>query len=93
MGIFGYCTIDSEANLNSRIAAIGISFLLPFFIVSLSKEMKGLERLLKLGTGLILYVPLGIIYLGFPYAFISGLVPCLFIATAVLYYGDTLIKS
>ena len=90
--IFGFLTIDSWANLNSRVGAFILSFFLPFFIVYKTREMADLERLLKFGSGLMIYMMIISIIAGFPHAFTSGLVPSLTIALGMLYYGGKLLE-
>ncbi len=93
IGIFGYLTLDSNANMNSRFGALLLSFLIPITIVFLTTKMNGLERLLKYGSGLIFYLLLIWGNLGFPIGFMSGLFICIAIALAVLFYGQYLIKE
>lgn len=82
MTIIGYMTIDSEANLNSRLGGLLLSFFISIFIVFLTTEMNGLRRLLFFGSGYILYFVLFLAIHGFVDGFISALFPCLLIATA-----------
>lgn len=90
ISIIGYLTLDSEANLNSRLAAILVSFFIPYFIVTKSEQMHGLERMLKFGAGFIFYAILSGIMVGLPMAIQFCLLPCLIIGLATLYYGDRL---
>jgi transcriptional regulator with XRE-family HTH domain len=92
MTIIGYLTLDSEANLNSRIGAFLLSFFIPFFITFKTRRMKGIERMLKFGIGFIAYIFIALFKLEFQVAFMTGLVPCLMIGLAILYYGKELIK-
>ncbi|MEZ4906889.1 MAG: helix-turn-helix transcriptional regulator [Saprospiraceae bacterium] len=91
IGIIGWMTIDSEANLNSRFAGFLLSFFIPFFIVFFTQNMDSTVRLFKFGIGCLLYVITTIIIVGFPYAFVSGLIPCLTICIFTLYYGEKLL--
>lgn len=91
MSIFGFLTIDSWANINSRVGAFILSFFLPFFIVYKTQDMSGLERLLKFGSGLLIYIIVFSIISGFPHAFTSGLLPSVTIALGMLYYGGKLV--
>lgn len=96
MLIFGYSTLDSEANLNSRLCAFLLSFLIPFFIVYKTPKMNNIERLLKFGSGFIFYI-FAVFFMrglltGLQIGLFSGLFPCLIIALSVLYYGNYLIK-
>jgi len=93
MGIFGYLTLDSEANLNSRFGGILLSFFLPFFIVWKTNKMSGIERMLKFGSGFILYIILVFVKNGFPTGFGTGLFICLALALGILFYGNLLIKK
>ena len=88
--VIGFLTLDSEANLNSRVGGILVSFLLPLVILFLTPTMSGLERLLKFGTGFILYFIMTMIIQGFVVGFITTLFPCLLIAIVVLYYGGVI---
>lgn len=90
--ILGFMTLDSEANLNSRIGGFLLSFFIPFFIVYQTTNMNGLERMLKFGFGMIAYIIAATIILGFPQAFTTGLLPVLVISLGVLFYGEKLIK-
>jgi len=87
MMIIGYLTLDSEANINSRIGAYLLSFFIPIFIVLKTKNMGGLERMLKFGFGFIFYIGMALIMVPFPATLLTGLIPCLVIALATLYYG------
>lgn len=88
MSVIGYLTLDTAANLNSRIGALLLSFFLPAFIVSKTKSMTGLERMLKFGFGFIAYIGLSIVFVGIPQAFVTWLIPCLVLGLGVLFYGD-----
>lgn len=92
MMIFGYLTIDINAQTNSVIGGLLLSIFLPFFIVFLTQKMGPLERLLKFGSGFIVYFFLFLFAHGFPQGFVSGLYPCLLICVTVLYFGDNLTK-
>ena len=87
MMIIGFLTLDSEANINSRIGAYLLSFFIPIFIVLKTKNMSGLERMLKFGFGFIFYIIMALIMVSFPQTLLTGLIPCLVIALATLYYG------
>ncbi|MBI5914464.1 MAG: hypothetical protein HY842_03745 [Bacteroidetes bacterium] len=87
MSIIGYLTLDSDANPNSRIGAFLLSFFIPIFIVYKTRNMDAIERMLKFGFGFISYIILSLIMVGFPQAFVTGLIPCLVVALATLYYG------
>ncbi len=97
MCIFGFTTLNSVANANSKFAALLLSFLLPFFIVYNTPKMKNIERFFKFGSGFIIYIILMFsihgLLVGIREGLLSGLFPCLIIALSVLYYGNYLIKS
>jgi transcriptional regulator with XRE-family HTH domain len=92
MGIIGWATLDSDANINSKFAGFLLSFFIPIFIVFMTKNMSKTERLLKFGSGFLLYIILSLIIVGFPGAFISGLLPCLSICLLTLFYGDKILN-
>jgi transcriptional regulator with XRE-family HTH domain len=91
MLIFGYLTLDSEANLNSRMGAFLLSFFIPIFIVFKTPQMNRIERMLKFGFGFISYIIITL-FIQYKVAIMSGLVPCLLFALAVLFYGNELLK-
>lgn len=92
MAIIGFLTIDSNANTNSLFGGFLLSFFMPLFIVILTKQMSGIERLLKFGFGYIAYVVLIIILHGFALGFSSGLFPCLLLNVSILYFGKDLMS-
>ena len=96
MLIIGFLTLDSNANINSRIGALLLSFFIPFFIVLLTQKMNALERMLKFGTGFLVYIVLLMIIQGFREGFSAGLRTdlflCLIISVGVLYYGKVILK-
>jgi transcriptional regulator with XRE-family HTH domain len=92
MVIIGWTTLDSEANVNSKFAGFLLSFFIPIFIVLMTNNMSKTERLLKFGSGFLLYIILSIIIVGFPGAIISGLLPCLSICLLTLFYGDKILS-
>lgn len=93
ISIIGFLTFDSNANINSVFGGFLVSFFLPFFLVYLSKDHGGIERVLKFGVGYIVYFVLVWVQHGFPTGFISGLFPCILVSLTVLHYGHLLIKS
>ena len=92
MVIIGWTTLASEANVHSKFAGFLLSFFIPVFIVFMTNNMSKTERLLKFGSGFLLYIILSIIIVGFPGAFISGLLPCLSICLLTLFYGDKILS-
>lgn len=93
MGIIGFLTLDVKANANSRFGGFLLSFFIPFFIVVLTKNRGGLERLFKFGFGYMAYFVLIMITHGFPTGFATGLFPCLLMSLSVLYFGSELINN
>jgi len=91
MAIMGYLLLDTNSNWNTRLAALLLSFFIPAFIVYNTKSIGGLERMLKFGSGFIFYIVFSLVVAGIPHAFMSGLVPILTLALAVLYYGNRLL--
>jgi hypothetical protein len=87
MSVLGYLTLDQFANSNSRLGAYLLSILIPYFIISKTMDMNGLERTLKYGLGFIAYIILVLINVRIPYALYCGLLPCLLISTGMLYVG------
>jgi transcriptional regulator with XRE-family HTH domain len=92
MGIYGYLTLASGASINSRLGAYLLSFFIPIFIVWKTPKISGMERMLKFGTGLIFYILVVLVNVGFPTGFVTGLLGCLVIALGVLFYGNAIIK-
>lgn len=92
MSVFGYLTLDPYDIINSRIGALLLSFFVPFFIVLKTINMRNTERLLKFGTGFIVYFILILFSIGIPRGFVSTLIPCIFLNLAVLFYGKELFK-
>jgi len=84
--IFGYLMAAMGANFNSRLGAFLLSFFIPIFIVRLTQKMTGLARMLKFGTGFIVYMAM-ILILDIPRGLETGLLPCLVISLSVLYFG------
>ena len=92
MGIIGWMTLDSEANLNTRFAGLLLSFFIPIFIVFMTRGMNRTERTLKFGTGFVVYIISSIIIVGFPTAFVTGLLVCLAICLLTLFYGENILN-
>lgn len=92
MAVIGFMTLDSEANLNTRFAGLLISFFIPIFIVLKTINMNRVERLLKFGSGFLVYMVASILIVGFPTAFVTGLIVCLSICLLTLYYGDKIVS-
>lgn len=86
--IIAFMTMDSEANLNSRFAGFLLAFFIPIFIVMKTQNLSKVERFLKFGSGFLFNIFLSIIVVGFPIAFVSGLLVFNSISLLTLYYGD-----
>lgn len=93
ISVYGYVTMDSNANMNSRFGGVLLSILLPYFIISKTQSMSGLERVLKFGIGHFYYFILVIVNVGFPRGFATALFPCLGISLAVLFYGSKIVGN
>lgn len=93
MFITGLMTLDSYANLNSKIGGYLLSFFIPYFIATKTKWMSSTERLLKFGIGYFIYLILCLVRVPFPDIFMCGIGPCLMISMAVLFYGNELTRS
>lgn len=91
--IIGYLFIDSEANLNSRVGGFILSFFLAFFILHFTQSQTKVERFLKFGTGVLIYLIVLTLLHGFPIVFLSGLFTAIMIYLVFLLYGDKLIKK
>jgi len=91
MAVFGFLFLDSNANWNSRLGGLLLSIFIPVTIVFFTKEMSGFERMIKFGFGLIIYIILSLITIGFQLAIVL-FIPFLLIALAILYFGNNLIK-
>jgi len=93
MMLIGVLTLDSFANQNSRLGGYVISFLLPYLIVLKTPDLTTKSRLLKYGSGFILYVMLILIRVDIIHALKSGVLPCLLISIAVLVLSPKLNRS
>ena len=88
ISIVGFLVVDSESNFNSKIGGFLLSFFVPAFITFKTQNLSGSVRVLKFGFGYFFYFFLSLISHGFPHSFVTGLVPCLVLAIATLYYGN-----
>lgn len=93
MGIIGFLTLDSNANVNSVFGGYLVSIFIPFSIVVMTKKMSGVERMLQFGFGYIFYFVFVLAIHGFPTGFVTGLFPCLLLSLSVLYFGNVFIKN
>jgi len=88
MALIGYLTLDSNANLNSKIGGLLISIFLPLFIVNFTPHLNGFQRILRFGLGYISYFILVIVIHGFSIGFTTMLFPCLAISLSILNFGS-----
>ncbi len=93
MFVVGYMTLDSNANINSAVAGLLLSILIPLIIVFYTQQLDSNIRVLKYGSGYIIYALLVMIVSNIKIGFITGLFPCLIISLLVLKYGNILIPS
>ena len=93
----GYMTLPNEANINSKVGALLLSFFIPFFIIHFTQKMKATERVLKFGFGFAAYLVLLISVQGFisgcKIGFSSWIFSCILLFIGVLFYGKFLFKS
>lgn len=92
IGMISYLTTDTGASLNSQFGAFLLSFFIPVFIVSATPKMKPIERIVKFGSGMVVYSILVFLIHGIAMSFISGLLPSTFIFLMTLIFGER-IKS
>ena len=88
MTMFGYLTIDSNTSTNSRVGAMGLGFLLAHFINSVTPKMTNIERLVKFGTGVMIYIIIIWKSWGFPFMFVRMLTPSILVYLCMLFYGN-----
>ena len=94
--LLAFLTLDSNANINSRVGAFLLSLCVPFFIVVFTQKMSETERLLKFGAGFVAYIIMRMILNGFQdemrIGLGTGLFFCIIISIGILYYGKTILK-
>lgn len=97
VGTIGYLALPLEANMNSRVGAILLSFFIPFFIVHFTQKMRATERVFKFGIGwLVSLINLFFVqgfYHGLNSGFRTWMFSCILIFIGVLFYGDIFFKS
>ena len=92
--IIGFLTLDSDANLNSRIGALLLSFLIPIFITIFTPRLNRFHRFLKYGSGLICYsIFIFLIHglSGIRIEIRTGILLCTILFLSLLYYGDKIL--
>ncbi|WP_241234685.1 helix-turn-helix domain-containing protein [Nonlabens ponticola] len=90
--LISYMNFDHGASVNSYIASILLSFLIPAFIVYNSRFMSGLERLLKFGSGCFIFMIIILINFRLSGITLKLAVPSIMITAATLYFGSVLFK-
>ncbi len=85
--VFGFLTLDSAANWNSKFGAFLLSIFLGFFIAMNTPFINGIQRVFKFGLGSILYLIATFVMHGFVIGFTSGLFICLITILAIFFYG------
>lgn len=93
MAVIGFMTFDSEANINSVFGGVLVSIFLPLCIVYWTPSMKKPERLIKFGSGYLVYFFWVLFSHGFAIGFKTGLFPCLLLSVSVLYFGNVLVRK
>ncbi|MEE4257002.1 MAG: helix-turn-helix transcriptional regulator [Bacteroidales bacterium] len=94
MAVFGFLTLDTAANRNSRLGAYLLSVFIPFAIIFITPSMNPIKRVLKFGAGLIVYMIMALILITFPepVSIMKGLIPSIIIYLAILFYGNLILK-
>ncbi|WP_394746809.1 helix-turn-helix domain-containing protein [Spongiimicrobium salis] len=96
MCVFWITTMHWASNANSRAAGVLLGLVIPVVIIGWTKEMSGLERVLKFGSGLILYLVFLFVFQGFLDGFAVGirtlLIPCILMVLGILFYGDLFLR-
>ncbi|WP_308991350.1 helix-turn-helix transcriptional regulator [Mariniflexile litorale] len=85
-----YLTVYNNANTYSRIGAFFLCILLPYFIVSLTRNSTSLMRLIKFGTGFILLIVFLLFQVKIATGIFSGAIPFSLIGLSILFYGDSI---
>ncbi|PIF31111.1 transcriptional regulator with XRE-family HTH domain [Flavobacterium sp. 9] len=97
VGVIGYLTLPLEANINSKVGAVLLSFFIPFFIVHFTQKMRVTERILKFGIGWVVFLANLIsvqgFYLGLNTGFRTWIFSCILIFIGVLFYGNIFFKT
>jgi transcriptional regulator with XRE-family HTH domain len=85
-----YLTVYDSANIYTKIGALLLSILLPYFIVSLTRNATSAMRLLKFGTGFILLIIFSLFQVKITTAVFSGAIPFSLIGLSILFYGNSI---
>ncbi|WP_316794215.1 helix-turn-helix transcriptional regulator [Pedobacter frigoris] len=85
-----YLTVYDNANIYSRTGNFFLCILIPYFIVSLTRNSTSPMRLIKFGTGFILAIIFALFQLKIAAAVFSGLIPFSLMALSILFYGNSI---
>ena len=91
--VLGYLTIDSQANGNSRLAAIIISVLLPYTVFRSTEEWSRKRRFFIYGTGVCVYLFVGTMKAGLYHMWFSVFIPTCLSYLVFLYLADRVFKG
>lgn len=86
LSVFGFLTLDSNANFNAFVGSIMLSIFIPIGLYYFTPKLQSIERFTKLSVGLWLYLLALIILHGFDQPFKTGLIYVVTIYSFVLYY-------
>lgn len=85
-----YLTVYDTANTYSRIGAFLLCVLLPYYIVTLTRNTTSPMRLLKFGSGFVLLIIFSLFQVKPITAVFSGAIPFSLIALSILFYGNAI---
>ena len=85
-----YLTVYDSANIYSRIGAFFLCILLPYSIVSLTRNSTSPMRLLKFGIGFIFLIIFLLFQVKIETAIFSGAIPFSLVGLSILFYGDSM---
>ncbi len=88
--ILGFMTMDSNANWNSRLGALFLSFFISIFFAYQTPNVSGLKRMFMFGSGLYVYLILAMFQPGLRVFIPTLLWGCIIVAEVVLFYGNDL---
>lgn len=85
-----YLTAYDNANIYTRIGALLLCILYPYFIVSQTSTSTGTSRLIKFGAGLISLLIFLLFQVKIETALFSGAIPFSLIGLCILFYGNSI---
>ena len=91
--IIGFLTVDSFANLNSRVGGILLSVLLPMVVIYRTPGLSRLDRTFRFGMGFLLYALIILFKAGLATTVTTMVGPCMLMAMSTLYYGDAFLSQ